>query len=102
MECLRAVDSDEDKSRSVTPKSVEVKEDSRIAISSEPLLQQISEKQRQVAEAARQTEAHTPVSAESTANEEPDLELDELGIDIEEDFLKMFGKLVTDKISTVN
>ena len=90
---LKAMDSDEDQSRSATPKSLEVKEESKIAINSEQILKQISEKQKQVAEAASQPvrQAQTPVPAEATA-EEPDLELDDLGLDIEEDFLKMFGK----------
>ena len=90
---LKAVDSDDDHSRSETPKLQEVKEESKIAINSEQIRRQISEKQKQAAEAAASQaarRAQTPVQ-EATA-EEPDLELDDLGLDIEEDFLKMFGK----------
>ena len=90
---LKAMDSDEDQSRADTPKLQEVKEESKIAINSEQILRQISEKQKQAAEAAASQaarRAQTPI--QEAATEEPDLELDDLGLDIEEDFLKMFGK----------
>ena len=70
---------------------MEVKEESEIAISSEPLLQQISEKQKLVAQMPKVPMTQTPEPTEATANEEEDLD-DIFDIEIEDEFINMFGK----------
>ena len=89
------MESDEEKSPLQSPKSLEVKEESEIAISSEPLLQQISEKQKLAAEMPSHSVSQTPVPTETSGNDEEDLDID-IDIDIEDEFINMFGKQINE------
>ena len=86
------MESDEEKSPLESPKSLDVKEESEIAISSEQLMQQISEKHKLATELAAQGVSQTSAPTETAGAEDDDLDID-IDIDIEDEFINMFGEL---------